>query len=48
MSLVELTVCFDSNFLQAAQRKEGKYIHLIEQGKTKGYKVDLIICKLAL
>ena len=42
VSLVELTVCFDTNFLQAAQRKEGKYIHLVEQGKAKGYKVDLM------
>ena len=37
--MVELTVCFESNFVEAAERKSGKYM---DQGHTKGYKTSLL------
>ena len=40
--LAELTVCFESNFEEAAQRKSAKYTDLVEQAQARGYKTELI------
>ena len=40
--LAELTVCFESNFEGAAQRKSAKYTNVVEQIQARGYKTDLI------
>ena len=40
--MVELTVCFESNFVEAAERKSAKYMDLVEQSHTKGYKTSLL------
>ena len=42
ITLVELTVCFETNFEQAAQRKKAKYLHLVEQANASGYRSELI------
>ena len=42
ITLVELTVCFETNFEQAAQRKKAKYLHLVEQANARGYRSELI------
>ena len=42
ITLVELTVCFETNFEEAAQRKTAKYLHLVEQAKARGYRSELI------
>ena len=40
--LAELTVCFESNFEEAAQRKSAKYTDLVEQAQARGYKTEMI------
>ena len=40
--LAELTVCFETNFEEASQRKSAKYLNLVEQAQAKGYKTELI------
>ena len=42
MCLAELTVCFESNFMDAAQRKTAKYMDLFQQVRDKGYKAQLL------
>ena len=42
ITLVELTVCFETNFEEAARRKTAKYLHLVEQAKARGYRSALI------
>ena len=42
MCLAELTVCFESNFTEAAQRKTAKYIDLLQQARSSGYKAELL------
>ena len=42
ITLVELTVCFETNFEEAARRKTVKYLHLVEQAKARGYRSELI------
>ena len=36
ITLVELTVCFETNFEEGARRKIAKYLHLVEQAKARG------------
>jgi len=40
--LVELTVCYDTLFQEAATRKEHKYLDLLSAIRKAGYKADLI------
>jgi hypothetical protein len=40
--IVELTVCFETNFKDAQQRKETKYTELIEEVKENDFAVDFI------
>ena len=40
--MVDLTVCFKSNFVEAAEKKSPKYMDLVEQGHTNGYKTSLL------
>ena len=40
--LAELTVCFESNFEEAALRKSAKYLDLVEQAKQNGYRTKLL------
>ena len=42
MCLAELTVCFESNFTEAAQRKTAKYMDLLQQARSSGYKAELL------
>ena len=42
LHMVELTVCFESNFVEAAERKSAKYMDLVEQSHTKGYETSLL------
>ena len=42
LHLVELTVCFETNFKEAALRKSAKYVHLVEQAEARGYMTELI------
>ena len=42
ITLVELTVCFETNFEEAARRKTAKYLHLVEEAKARGYRSELI------
>ena len=41
-TIVELTVCFETNFKDAQLRKEEKYMELVEEIEEKGFVVDLI------
>ena len=40
--MAELTICFESNFEVALQRKSVKYMNLVEEVQAKGYKTTLI------
>ena len=40
--LVELTVCFETNFEEARARKEAKYSELVDEVEQNGYTVDMI------
>ena len=40
--LAELTVCFETNFEDASQRKRSKYQDLLESCTANGYQTDLI------
>ena len=42
LHIVELTVCFESNFVEAAERKSAKYMDLVEEGHANGYKTSLL------
>ena len=48
LCLLELTVCFESNFEQAATRKIAKYVDLVDQATTSGYKTTSSPSKLEL
>ena len=39
---VELTVCFETNFVDAAERKTTKYADLVRQARNNGYRATLI------
>ena len=40
--IVELTVCFETNFQEVQTRKEEKYSKLVEEVEQNGYMVDMI------
>lgn len=40
--IVELTVCFETNFQEARARKEEKYSELVEEVEQNGFVVDMI------
>ena len=42
LCLAELTVCFESNFKEAALRKTAKYIDLVDQAKNNSYNATLL------
>ena len=42
LCLAELTVCFESNFEDAALRKSAKYSDLVEQAELNGYHATLL------
>ena len=42
LTMIKLTVCFETNFVDAATRKAAKHHHLLDQAQTKGYKAKLI------
>ena len=44
--LAELTVCFETNFEEAAQRKSAEYTHLLEQAQARGFVTELICLKV--
>ena len=46
--LAELTVCFETNFEEAAQRKSAKYVYLVEQAQARGYKAELITLQVGV
>ena len=39
---VELTVCFETNYVDAAERKTTKYADLVRQARSNGYRATLI------
>ena len=41
-TLMELTVCFETNFEEAKSRKETKYADLVDEIKENGFTVDLV------
>ena len=40
--LVELTVCYETNYIQAQTRKLGKYQDLVDEGSANGYTMRII------
>ena len=40
--LIELTVCFETNFEVARERKVSRYTDLVEEAEQHGYKCELI------
>jgi hypothetical protein len=42
VTIVELTVCYETNFRDARARKEEKYTELVEEVEENGFVVDLI------
>ena len=44
--LAELTVCFETNFKEAAQRKSAKYRDLVEQATHNNYSVTLLTIQM--
>ena len=41
-TILELTVCFETNFSEAHLRKEKKYSELMEEVENNGYSAELI------
>ena len=41
LHLLELTLCWESNFSAAKLRKESKYLHLVEQARGRGVQASL-------
>ena len=39
---MELTVCFETGFDEAADRKQRRYLDLLEDAKAKGYRSQFI------
>ena len=46
MCLAELTVCFESNFNDAACRKTAKYTDLVYQARNNGYRTTLLTLQM--
>ena len=46
LRLAELTVCFETNFAEAAQRKSAKYLDLVEQACSRGYDTKLFTLEM--
>ena len=44
--IAELTVCFESNFSEAAQQKAAKYTDLMEQAEQNGYSTTLLTLQM--
>ena len=42
LNLLELTICFEISFEDAAERKRAKYKELQQQAQEKGYRTKLI------
>ena len=42
LSVVELTICFETSFDGAAERKQAKYVELQQRAQDKGFKAILI------
>ena len=42
LHMVELTVPFESNFVEAAERKSAKYTDLVERARANGYQTSLL------
>ena len=42
LTIVELTVCFETSFNEAISRKTLKYINLMEEAQTKGYNAQIL------
>jgi len=42
LTLVELTICFENNFVEAARRKSAKHMDLVQQAQIQHYKTVLI------
>ena len=42
LSLVELTICFETSFDGAAERKQAKYVELQQRAQEKGFRTSLI------
>ncbi len=40
--LIELTVCFETNFEKSAQRKENRYVSLLNDIQSRGFTCELI------
>ena len=43
--LVELTVCYETNYIQAQTRKLGKYLDLVDEGSANSYTMRIITRK---
>ena len=44
--LIELTICFESSFKHAAERKTTKYLHVLARARSSGYRGRLIILEV--
>ena len=42
LNMAKLTICFETNFEEAALRKSAKYDHIVQQANAKGYRAKLI------
>ena len=42
VTLVELTVCFETAFEAAVQRKTDKYLELREEARNRGYRAEIM------
>ena len=42
MNVIELTVPFETSFVEGAERKSVKYVNLVQRARTSGYAAKLI------
>ena len=42
VTLIELTLCFETAFEAAVQRKTDKYLELIEEARNRGYRAEIM------
>ena len=40
--LVELTICYETGFAEAAKRKQSKYLELMDEATSGGFKTKLV------
>ena len=44
--LVELTICYETGFAEAAKRKQSKYLELMDEATSGGFRNKLVMIQV--